>query len=805
MEVPSKRGKKYNMANTIQMKRSAATGTSAPTGLAAGELAWLNNGANGGNGKLYIGSSDDTPQMLHIAGLGTGAVSASVVADDIGTGDGAVTLATSAGNITLDAQGNDTDIIFKGTDGGADTTFLTLDGSAAGAATFNSTITCATSLTIGSAVMSEADLEQLDGITAGTAAASKAMVLDSNKDISGGRNLTISGELDAATLDISGNADIDGTLEADAMTLNGTAITTTATLSTGISNGNVLVANANVADNDFLRVDGTSIEGRSASELLSDISAAPAAGDSNIVTTGALNSGSITSGFGNIDNGSSTLDTGALTATTITGVGDMTITGDTATFQSANSTDPLLIVKNTTNDANGARMRFVKDKGAAGADNDVAGVIEFVADDDAQAQTTFAKITASIADASNGAEGGKLALGVATHDGEFQNGLILTDGSAEDEIDVTIGNGSSSVTTAAGDLVVTGDLTVSGSTTTVNTATMTVEDHNIVLGSGNSGSEVADATGLTLEGGSGDDVTFQYNATDNRMELKHGSSFEDFKAGTITGTFSGNITGNVTGNTSGTAATVTGGTQANITNVANVVEVGALNAGSITSGFGNINNGSSTITTTGLISGGSLDIDNVLINGTTIGHTDDTDLMTVADGLLTVAGEISVTTLDIGGTNVTATAAELNILDGVTASAADINLIDGITNGTVIASKAIITDSNKDISGGRNITISGELDAATLDISGNADIDGTLETDALSINGTTVTATAAELNILDGVTASATDINLIDGITNGTVSASKAVIVDSSKDITGFRNLTITGALDGATIDGGSF
>ena len=737
------------MANTIQMKRSAATGTSAPTGLAAGELAWLNNGANGGNGKLYIGSSDDTPQMLHIAGLGTGAVSASVVADDIGTGDGAVTLATSAGNITLDAQGNDTDIIFKGTDGGADTTFLTLDGSAAGAATFNSTITCATSLTIGSAVMSEADLEQLDGITAGTAAASKAMVLDSNKDISGGRNLTISGELDAATLDISGNADIDGTLEADAMTLNGTAITTTATLSTGISNGNVLVANANVADNDFLRVDGTSIEGRSASEVLSDISAAPAAGDSNIVTTGALNSGSITSGFGNIDNGSSTLDTGALTATTITGVGDMTITGDTATFQSANSTDPLLIVKNTTNDANGARMRFVKDKGAAGADNDVAGVIEFVADDDAQAQTTFAKITASIADASNGAEGGKLALGVATHDGEFQNGLILTDGSAEDEIDVTIGNGSSSVTTAAGDLVVTGDLTVSGSTTTVNTATMTVEDHNIVLGSGNSGSEVADATGLTLEGGSGDDVTFQYNATDNRMELKHGSSFEDFKAGTITGTFSGNITGNVTGNTSGTAATVTGGTQANITNVANVVEVGALNAGSITSGFGNINNGSSTITTTGLISGGSLDIDNVLINGTTIGHTDDTDLMTVADGLLTVAGEISVTTLDIGGTNVTATAAELNILDGVTASAADINLIDGITNGTVIASKAIITDSNKDISGGRNITISGELDAATLDISGNADIDGTLETDALSINGTTVTATAAELNILD--------------------------------------------------------
>jgi len=81
----------------------------------------------------------------------------------------------------------------------------------------------------------------------------------------------------------------------------------------------------------------------------------------------------------------------------------------------------------------------------------------------------------------------------------------------------------------------------------------------------------------------------------------------------------------------------------------NIVTTGALNSGSITSGFGTIDTGSSTITTTGLISGGSLDIDNVLINGTTIGHTDDTDLMTVADGVLTIAGELDATTLDISG------------------------------------------------------------------------------------------------------------------------------------------------------------
>ena len=83
-------------------------------------------------------------------------------------------------------------------------------------------------------------------------------------------------------------------------------------------------------------------------------------------------------------------------------------------------------------------------------------------------------------------------------------------------------------------------------------------------------------------------------------------------------------------------------------------------------------------------------------------------------------------------------------------SGTEIAQLDGVTAGTITASKAVIVDSSKDITGFRNITLTGELDAATLDISGNADIDGTLETDALSINGTAVTSTAAELNILDG-------------------------------------------------------
>ena len=107
-------------------------------------------------------------------------------------------------------------------------------------------------------------------------------------------------------------------------------------------------------------------------------------------------------------------------------------------------------------------------------------------------------------------------------------------------------------------------------------------------------------------------------------------------------------------------------------------------------------------------------------------------------------GTLYADAINFNGTAITSTAAELNILDGVTASATDINLIDGITNGTVIASKAIVTDANKDITGGRNITISGELDAATLDISGDADIDGTLEADAITIAGVTLAETISD-------------------------------------------------------------
>ena len=196
-----------------------------------------------------------------------------------------------------------------------------------------------------------------------------------------------------------------------------------------------------------------------------------------------------------------------------------------------------------------------------------------------------------------------------------------------------------------------------------------------------------------------------------------------------------------------------------------ITSVGALDAGSITSGFGTIDTGSSAITTTGLISGGSLDIDDVLIGGTNIGHTDDTDLMTVANGLLTVAGEISVTTLDIGGTNVASTAAELNIMDGDT-SASSTTLADAdrvVVNDDGTMKQVALTDFETyfetSLDTLSSVTTVGALNAGSITSgfgaidtgSSNITTTGTVSAGNLTVTGTTTTVNSTVLTVVDPI------------------------------------------------------
>jgi hypothetical protein len=104
------------------------------------------------------------------------------------------------------------------------------------------------------------------------------------------------------------------------------------------------------------------------------------------------------------------------------------------------------------------------------------------------------------------------------------------------------------------------------------------------------------------------------------------------------------------------------------------------------------------------------------------------------DGTTAIKPNLTASQWKVNGVAVTATAAELNLLDGVTATTAELNILDGVT----------ATTSEINILDGVTAT------AAEINL-----LDG-------------VTATTAELNILDGVTATAAEINKLDGFT-GTV------------------------------------
>lgn len=140
--------------------------------------------------------------------------------------------------------------------------------------------------------------------------------------------------------------------------------------------------------------------------------------------------------------------------------GDVEFNTDTVTFQSANEDDPIVTIKNTSNDANEmASLNFVKDRdGGTAATNDNLGEIYFSGEDASGNFQEYSRILSEIDVATHGQESGRLKLGVANHDGGNGYGLILTGGSADNEVDVTVGFGAASVTTVAGDLTTTGDV-----------------------------------------------------------------------------------------------------------------------------------------------------------------------------------------------------------------------------------------------------------------------------------------------------------------------------------------------------------
>jgi cytoskeletal protein CcmA (bactofilin family) len=235
-------------------------------------------------------------------------------------------------------------------------------------------------------------------------------------------------------------------------------------------------------------------------------------GGSNIVTTGALNSGSITSGFGTIDTGSSNITTtgvgsfgsldisGAidvdgttnLDVVDIDGAVDMASTltvNDSVTFVSSGSSKPVLTIKNTNADTTPPAITFQKDSSSP-ADNDEVANINFFGDDDGGNVAAYANLKVVSTDVSDGSEDGKMTIQTMTA-GTLTNTLVLESGA----------------TTVSGTLAATGKITADAG---IDIDNFNIDGTTIALSSGDM---VLDSAGDIVLDAGGQDINLKDDGT----------------------------------------------------------------------------------------------------------------------------------------------------------------------------------------------------------------------------------------------------------------------------------------------------
>ena len=293
--------------------------------------------------------------------------------------------------------------------------------------------------------------------------------------------------------------------------------------------------------------------------------------------------------------------------------------------------------------------------------------------------------------------------------------------------------------------------------------------------------KVDNAARLTLTSGA------LYPVTDNQIDLGTSSlEFKDaFFDGTVTSdAFAGPLTGDVTGTSS--KVTVSDST-ANT----NFPVVFHDESDSLLDDTGALRYNPST---------GTLLVPNLSVAGTTT--TVDTVTMEASNAIIFegATADAHETTLSIVDPTADHTQYLINqggyipvlaaaTTTAITSTPAELNVLDNVTAGTVSASLGVVVDSNKDIGSFRNVTLTGELDAATLDISGNADIDGTTNLDAVDIDG----ATQIDATVTVGVDDTGYDVKFF-GATSGAY-----MLWDESADdlkLVGAAGLTVAGDID---------
>ena len=275
------------------------------------------------------------------------------------------------------------------------------------------------------------------------------------------------------------------------------------------------------------------------------------AAQTNITSVGALNAGSITSGFGAIDVGSS-----AITTTGTVTAGNLTVNGTTTTVNSTTVTvdDPIFTIGGDSapgsddNKDRGIEFRW---------HNGSAAKVGFFGFDDSTGKFTFIPDATNSSEVFSGTAGTIVAAleGNATTATTLETARTIGGTSFDGSANIAVALAATATTLASARTI--GGTSFDGSANIVP-ATITVADTTDTT------SFVALFESATGDLGPKTDAGITYNAGTGML--------------TATG-FTGPLTGNVTGNASGTAATVTGGTQASITAAANLVTVGTIGTG----------------------------------------------------------------------------------------------------------------------------------------------------------------------------------------------------------------------------------
>ena len=348
---------------------------------------------------------------------------------------------------------------------------------------------------------------------------------------------------------------------------------------------------------------------------------------------------------------------------------------------------------------------------------------------------------------------------------------------------LAVGNttGSTNIVVSNGQSITTNTIAETTSASGVTVDSLLIKDGGITAAgtstfAGQTISNLGTVTTANIDGGSIDGTAIGANSASTGVFTTVTASGE-IDGGSLDISGDADIDGTLEADAITIGGTAIGSLFSPLAGGSDIVTTGALNSGSITSGFGNIDIGSSNLTATGTISLGSTSFnDNNITNVGSIAldtiTNDGTDVTIDSSGDIILDADGAQVRIKDAGTERfifnTGTAAELDVIGNsftIHANTSNASMIFKGNDGGVS-----INALTFDMSAAGAATFNDKIIATELEISGDVDVDGTLETDALSIAGTTVTSTAAELNYLDITTL-------------GTSEASKAVTVDSNGDL----------------------